>query len=170
MCIRDSPHTWALNSHYLPDNLPPQGWEEWWYWLGLVPIVGWERTTPLIQALTKQTAQILAEAGYAIWINRNTATKEWESSVGIGPHRDDPKFHSERTTDRPPAKRGRPPKLDEDRSQPYRERLAHRRRVHTLLQLLDESGSPIFTTKDEMDSMRLSEVRSKLSRLVILLL
>jgi hypothetical protein len=67
--------------------------------------------------------------------------------VGIGPHRDDPKFHNERTTDRPPAKRGRPPKLDEDRSQPYRERLTHRRRVHTLLQLLDESGSPIFTTK-----------------------
>ena len=39
------PQMWALNSHYLTGNQTPQGWEEWRYWLGLVPIVGWQRTT-----------------------------------------------------------------------------------------------------------------------------
>ena len=74
--------SWALNSHYLPDSPVPRGWEEWWYWLGLVPIEGWQRTPHITQALIKQTAQILAEAGYAIWINRNTATQHRDQRVG----------------------------------------------------------------------------------------
>ena len=140
--------SWALNSHYLPDSPIPRGWEEWWYWLGLVPIEGWQRTPHITQALIKQTAQILAEAGYGIWTNRNAATKEWESTVGIGPHQGSQQgSQSEQHTDHPPAKRGRPPKPDEDRSQPYRDHLAHKRRVNTLLQLQDASGSPIYTTK-----------------------
>ena len=29
---------WALNSHFLPNCPETPGWEEWWYWLGLVPL------------------------------------------------------------------------------------------------------------------------------------
>ena len=73
-------------------------------------------------------------------------------------------FHSEWTTDHPPAKRGRPPKLDEDRSQPYRDRLAHHRRVHTLLQLQDESGNHIFTTKAARRKARKDGIKERKAR------
>ena len=82
--------SWALNSHYLPNCPTPSGWEEWWYWLGLVPLSGWTNKPPLTQSLIKDTAQILAVAGYALWINRIEATKQWEETVGIGPHKDGP--------------------------------------------------------------------------------
>ena len=141
--------SWALNSHYLPVSPTPQGWEEWWYWLGLVPITAWQSNPPLTQNLIKQSAKILAEAGYSIWTNRNAAVKEWEATQGIGPHNENEQFPHERPrpADNQPAKRGRPPKLDEDRSHNYRNRLAHKRRVDNLLQLQDASGSQIFTTK-----------------------
>ncbi len=74
----------------------------------------------------------------------------WESTVArIGLHQGYQQSQSEQSTDRPPAKWDHPPKPDEDRSQPYRDRLAHnyKRRVHTLLQLQDASRSQIFTTK-----------------------
>ena len=148
--------SWALNSHYLPICPTPTGWEEWWYWLGLVPLTGWTNKPPLTQSLIKDTAQILAAAGYALWINRIEATKQWEATVGIGPHKDGPHPPPARpdTRDQPPAKRGRPSKLDEDRSQPYRDLLARRKRVRILLQVCDESGSPIYTTKDAKQKAR----------------
>ena len=90
--------------------------------------------------------------------------KEWESTVGIGPHQGYPEPQSEQPMDHPPAKRGRPPKLVEDLSQPYRDRLAHKRRVHNLLQVCDEAGNPIFTTKAAKHKARQDGARERKAR------
>ena len=157
---------WALNSHFMPNCPLTPGWEEWWYWLGLVPLSGWTNKPPITQSLIKDTAKVLAEAGFALWTNRIEATKKWETTVGIGPHKDGPHPPPARpdTRDQPPAKRGRPSKLDEDRSQPYRDLLARRKRVHNLLQVCDASGSPIFTTKAAKHKARQDGIRERKAR------
>ena len=157
---------WALNSHFLPNCPLTPGWEEWWYWLGLVPLSGWTNKPPITQSLIKDTAKVLAEAGFALWTNRIEAIKKWETTVGIGPHKDGPHPPPARpdTRDQPPAKRGRPSKLDEDRSQPYRDLLARKKRVHNLLQVCDESGSPIFTTKAAKQKARQDGIRERKAR------
>ena len=158
--------SWALNSHYLPNCPATPGWEEWWYWLGLVPLSGWTNQPSITQSLIKDTAKVLAAAGYSLWINRCEAIKKWEATVGIGPKTDGPHPPPARPGmgDQPPAKRGRPPKLEEGRSQPYRDLLARRKRVRNLLQVCDESGSPIFTTKAAKQKARQDGTRERKAR------
>ena len=102
--------------------------------LGLVPLSSWTNKPPITQSLIKDTAKVLAEAGFALWTNRIEAVKKWETTVGICPHKEGPHPPPARpgTRDQPPAKRGRPSKLDEDRSQPYRDLLARRKRVQVV--------------------------------------
>ena len=54
--------------------------------------------------------------------------------------------------------------MDEGRSQPYRDLLARRKRVHSLLQVCDESGSPIFTTKAAKQRARQDGIKERKAR------